>query len=184
MPENINEHFGIAPGQAAAPVYVPRPADDVAKEVESLKAQVATLAAAVARKEPKGLAQRIVAELRQRLPAMDRALHQLTFKVDDIYRRLARIHPVTPSSGGVAHGNVTSPTTLGSNVEGSETADSTSWTWTNGGPPVEVWMQSRTVYNESGDQKLYEYFRKWTIDTQGFVYSISGETRVIVDTPV
>lgn len=73
--------------------------------------------------------------------------------------------------------------TLGANTEGSETADTTTWTaaGTNG---LEEWYVSRTVYNHSGDKKLYSYLRKRTYDKYGRLYSVSAETRVEVDATV
>jgi hypothetical protein len=85
----------------------------------------------------------------------------------------------TTASGSSATGALTPLTTIGSNTEGSETADS--GTWTRSDHAVEVWVISRVVYNQSGDQILYSYARKFTYDTLGALYSISAETRITVD---
>lgn len=184
MPENINEHFGIAPGHVGEATYVPRATDekDLAGEVKRLNAKVDALAGLVGKQQPEGLAQRMLAELRQRLPMLDGLLRDLRGRIEQIERRL-RIIPAAASSGGVAHGNVTGPTTVGASTEGSDTANSTTWTWAGGGTPVEIWMVTDVVYSDAGDQKLYAMKRKLTFDTQGFLYSVSGETRVLVDTP-
>jgi len=69
-----------------------------------------------------------------------------------------------------------------------ETESAQSDTWDRANPPsgkdgVKVRLQTRTAYNESGDQKLYAYYREFTYDSLGKLASISAETRVIVDTP-
>ena len=79
--------------------------------------------------------------------------------------------------------------TLGAAAEGAEAADPTSWTAgtldTNNHPlGLKVWAVSREVYNDSGDQILYYMARCWTYTAFGQLYSVSGETRVEVDTPV
>jgi hypothetical protein len=72
--------------------------------------------------------------------------------------------------------------TLGSNSEGSETAATD--TWTSGGTNgLALWQTCRVVYNEAGDEKLYEFRRKLTFDKSGRLYSVSGETRIEVDAP-
>ena len=93
----------------------------------------------------------------------------------------AEAKPQTPGSApSVAVGGVLTPlTTIGANSEGSETADT--GTWTRGDHAVEVWAVSRVVYNEAGDKVLYAMVRKWTYDTLGALYSISAETRISVD---
>jgi hypothetical protein len=72
--------------------------------------------------------------------------------------------------------------TLGGNTEGSETAATD--TWTSGGTDgLALWQTCRVVYNEAGDEKLYEFRRKLTFDKSGRLYSVSGETRIEVDAP-
>lgn len=75
----------------------------------------------------------------------------------------------------------TSPTTVGNNAEGSESAEST--TWSRGTTPVDVWVLSRIGYFHAGDEKLYAYFRKLSYDGLGALYAVSAETRVEIDAP-
>jgi len=88
--------------------------------------------------------------------------------------------------GGDKAGSANDPAViLPSNFE-TETAQSDSWD--RASPPsgkdgVKVRLQTRTAYNESGDQKLYAYYREFTYDSLGKLASISAETRVIVETP-
>ena len=94
--------------------------------------------------------------------------------------------------GGGGGGNPTAPAhyvTLGSAAEGADTADSASWTAgaTDSNQNllgVKVWVVSREVYNAGGDQILYFFARLWTFDAFGRLYSVSGESRVIVDETV
>jgi hypothetical protein len=75
-------------------------------------------------------------------------------------------------------------TTLGAGSEGSETADTTTWTagTTNG---LAEWYVSRVVYNdEAATPTLFAFLRKRTYDRFGRLYSVSGETKVTVDVPV
>jgi len=83
-----------------------------------------------------------------------------------------------------------SPSTLGSGAEGSETADTKEWQRdavaagdVYGDCPLEAWFVSRTVYNEAGDEILYQMMRKASFDAQGRLWKISAETRVTVDEP-
>lgn len=60
--------------------------------------------------------------------------------------------------------------------------------WDRAEPPegkdgVTVTMQTRTAYNESGDETLYAYYRNFTYDSRGLLVSISAETRVTIDAP-
>lgn len=81
--------------------------------------------------------------------------------------------------GGVGRGD--SPATLGSAAEGSETADSASWSRATSGAPVDVFVVTRTVYNESGDKTLYQFFRRLSFDARGLLSAVGPETRVVVD---
>ena len=83
------------------------------------------------------------------------------------------------SRGNGSTGVLTPLTTIGGNTEGTETADTS--TWTRGSHAMEVWAVSRVVYNDAGDKVLYAFVRKWTYDTLGCLYSISAETRISVD---
>ena len=94
--------------------------------------------------------------------------------------------------GGGGAGNPAAPeyySTLGSATEGTDTADATTWTAgstdANDHPlGLKVWMVSRVVYTASGDAILYYMARCLTFTSAGQLYSVSGETRVEVDTPV
>ena len=71
-------------------------------------------------------------------------------------------------------------TTIGSAAEGSEAAETTTWTagTTNG---LAIWQQTRTAYYHAGDKKLYGYARKFTYSRAGVLYSVSAETRFTID---
>jgi len=61
-------------------------------------------------------------------------------------------------------------------------------TWERESPPANtdgltIRIQTRTAYNEAGDQKLYAYFRQLKFDSTGLLVSVSAETRVVVDVP-
>lgn len=68
--------------------------------------------------------------------------------------------------------------------EGSAAAETNTWTFggTNG---VKVTLQTRTYYDHTATSPvLYAYYRTFTFDRNGRLYSISAETRYVVDTPV
>jgi hypothetical protein len=82
------------------------------------------------------------------------------------------------------------PQAIGASTEGSETASASTWNRASatsgtdyGDIPIELWVQTRTVYNEAGDEKLYAFVRKLTFDAGGRLASVSAETRVEVDIP-
>ncbi|HEX4795511.1 MAG TPA: hypothetical protein VH370_17095 [Humisphaera sp.] len=81
--------------------------------------------------------------------------------------------------GGV--GRMDSPTTLGDTSEGSETADTSNWSRASTATPLNLYVVSRMVYNESGDQTLYQFVRQLSLDARGLLVSVSGETRVTID---
>jgi len=85
-------------------------------------------------------------------------------------------------TGGAPENPGAAVDTLGTNTEGNEAADATTWTYagTNG---LEEWYCSRIGYFHAGDAKLYMYLRKRTYDKNGQLYSVSAETRVEVDAP-
>jgi hypothetical protein len=91
--------------------------------------------------------------------------------------------PATSCSGS-------NTTTIGSNSEGSESADSTSFDFTTGSgtstATLEVWVTSRVGYFDAGDQTLYGYARKLTFNCDGgnlVLEQVSGETRYTIDVP-
>lgn len=75
----------------------------------------------------------------------------------------------------------TSPTTISSAAEGSESASSTTWDRDTDKTPLDLWVQTRTAYFHAGDKKLYGYFRKLSYDSTGRLYAVSAETRVEID---
>lgn len=82
--------------------------------------------------------------------------------------------------GGV--GSAASATTIGAAAEGSETADTASWTRAGNATPLNLFVVSRVVYNATGDKTLYQFFRQLSFDARGLLLSVSAETRVTVDT--
>jgi hypothetical protein len=80
-----------------------------------------------------------------------------------------------------ALGATASPTTVGSATEGSETADTASWSRATSATPVNLYCVSRVVYNASGDQTLYQFMRELSFDARGLLLAVSAETRVTVD---
>lgn len=66
--------------------------------------------------------------------------------------------------------------------EGSETANTDEWEACNeDGKGCKVKEHTRTVYNHSGDEKLYGFQREWTIAADGRIVSIGPEVRYEID---
>lgn len=63
-----------------------------------------------------------------------------------------------------------------------EAADGTSVENAHDHKIVNVTQQTRTAYNDAGDEKLYAYYRIFTY-TDGKLTNLSGETRVEIDAP-
>lgn len=80
-----------------------------------------------------------------------------------------------PRSGDTA-------TTIGGNSEGTEAAESSTFTAT-GSNACTVWITSRVGYFHAGGKKLYGYARSLTFDKHGRLYAVSGETRYEIDAP-
>jgi hypothetical protein len=80
-------------------------------------------------------------------------------------------------------GTCASPKTLYSTYEGSETAQTDTWDVTDQGENdgVKVYLNTRIVYNDSGDKILYGYYREFKYDSAGRLINISAETRYTVD---
>ena len=93
---------------------------------------------------------------------------------------VARALPEAPDPDAEDPG--TSIDTLGDDTEGSETAATDTWT-AGGADGLALWVTCRVVYNDAGDEKLYEFRRKLTFDKSGRLYSASGETRIEVEVP-
>ena len=78
----------------------------------------------------------------------------------------------------------TAKTSLTTSGEGSAAAQTNTWTFggTNG---VAVTVQTRTYYDHTASTPvLYGYYRTFTFDRNGKLYSISAETRYTIDQPV
>ena len=56
-------------------------------------------------------------------------------------------------------------------------------TWAVGDGTLKVIMLTRMAYNHEGDEKLYGYYRDFKYDAYGRLTSVSGEVRVIIETP-
>jgi hypothetical protein len=79
---------------------------------------------------------------------------------------------------------VDDPTELGDTDEGSEAADTTSWSRETDGTPLTLQIMTRVAYFHAGDKKLYGYIREYKYDAAGLLLSVSGETRIELDPPV
>lgn len=89
------------------------------------------------------------------------------------------VFPVDPLTAVVTINNANE---FDDDTSGAETARTTSWTaGTENG--LAEWYVSRIVYKHDGDEKLYAFLRKRTYDKYGRLYSVSGETRVVIDVP-
>ena len=85
--------------------------------------------------------------------------------------------------GGSRPSDPSSPTELGQNTEGSESALTTTYDGTSGSAPgLKVWVITRMVFNESGDKKLYAYVRPLTFPA-AIAPTVGAETRIEVDAP-
>ncbi len=91
--------------------------------------------------------------------------------------------PIVMGHGGRAR--LAYPATIGSDTEGSETAEATEWRRreksagsASGDCPVEVYIMTRPpVYSESGDKKFYVFMRKALIAADGRWDNIGPEVR-------
>jgi hypothetical protein len=82
-------------------------------------------------------------------------------------------------AGGTAD-NPTNKTSLADTYPGTDSANSSSWT-SGGSNGVTVTIQTRTMWSGT---YLYGFYRTFTFDKTGRLYSVSGETRYTIDTPV
>jgi hypothetical protein len=85
-----------------------------------------------------------------------------------------------------APGTVEDPAVLEPQDFEQETAATDEWDITD--PPagkggVTVRVQTRTAYNDAGDQKLYAFHRNLTFDSRGCLVAAKAETRVEIDAP-
>ena len=78
-----------------------------------------------------------------------------------------------------------SPATIGSAAEGSETADTATFDRADQGTDdgLTITVLTRLVYNHTGDEILYGYFRTFAFDSTGRLVEVSAETRVTIETP-
>lgn len=79
-----------------------------------------------------------------------------------------------------AAGATVGPTALGDGSGGGVGAQGTSWSKAGDGTPVDVWLQTRTVW-DSSTGTLLAYLRKLSFDARGVLYAVSGENSVTVD---
>ena len=99
---------------------------------------------------------------------------------DYIHSPPDRITPENPVNNAEFSPNIVD---IGINTEGTDTARTESWTY-NGNTGMREWYVSRVVYSDAGAQVLYAFVRQRVYDRHGRLYSVSGETRYIIDTPV
>ncbi len=89
--------------------------------------------------------------------------------------------------GGAGLGTAVDPTELlPASFEGTSDAATDTWLVTSDYSPkdgVEYKMTTRVMYDDTGEEILYGFYRTFTITTLGNVLSISGETRYVIDAP-
>lgn len=69
--------------------------------------------------------------------------------------------------------------------EGTVTAKTGTWAYTNGTNGVQVTLQTRTFYDHTASSPvLYGFYRTFSFDGKGRLLSVSAETRYVIDTPV
>jgi hypothetical protein len=96
----------------------------------------------------------------------------------------------TSSEGTTAVGTIAPLLTLGTNTEGSSTADTGTWTrgdlsgTTQDLLACKTWFTSRPFYDPAGDHKLYAFMRPVIVDTLGAVQHIGAETKVEIEDPI
>ncbi len=76
--------------------------------------------------------------------------------------------------------NPSSTTSLANAAPGTSSTNSTTWT-AGGTKGVVVRLTTRTMWSGT---YLYGFYRDLTFDKNGMLYSVSGETRYTIDTPV
>ena len=86
----------------------------------------------------------------------------------------------------VLAGNVSSPDDINPASFETETAQTDTWdreNQTGNASGLEIDLMTRMAYNDTGDQKLYAFYRTFKFDAMGRLATVSAETRVTVDTP-
>ncbi len=106
---------------------------------------------------------------------MEDKLQEKQEHIDELYRRLG----VTEEDDAASLNCSLTPTTIGAASEGSETADTTEYDKSTGAPLVKLYVVTRVVYNEAGDEKLYAFARYVTFQA----CHVGPETRYEVDVP-
>ena len=93
--------------------------------------------------------------------------------------------------GGAAEvGTIAPIIELGTNAEGSGTADAGTWTQgdcdgtTTNLLAAKVWLSSKPFYDPSGDHKLYAFVRPVIINTLGILHHVGAETKVEIEDPI
>jgi hypothetical protein len=71
---------------------------------------------------------------------------------------------------------------LGAAALGVETANGSAWT-SGGANGLGVWIETRQRYYAGGTKQWFAYARLFTFDSNGRLYSVSGETRFTVEIP-
>ncbi len=74
--------------------------------------------------------------------------------------------------------------TIGTDTEGPEEADPTTWSVdTDRSKGLRWYIQDRDAYYHTGDEKWYGYIREVIWDRHGKLAYVGGQTRIIVDDP-
>lgn len=114
------------------------------------------------------------------LPILVREDGALKVKIAQVF--CGEAYGTAESIGGGTPSLPSQLTTLGSGAEGSTSPSATTWTAGNG-VGLQEWYVSRVVYDDTTDSILYAFLRKRIYDANGLLYSVSDETRVVVDVP-
>ena len=113
-------------------------------------------------------------------------------RIAELERQVAELRDTVtalPARFGTAslRGTYDDPTVVGSAAEGAEDADAAGWdrilSLASGDDGLTLTMMTRVVYDEAGDEILYGMMRTFSFDSQGKLYAVSAETRVVIDTP-
>lgn len=99
----------------------------------------------------------------------------------DLEKQLLELRALINQSSDSLTGSHDNPKVLGSNIEGTETTLSDTWNVAVDLVPVDVWQVTRVVYNHAGSKILYKFMRKFSYDSIGALYAVSGETKVEID---
>ena len=118
---------------------------------------------------------------------LQRRINELRGEIAELRAALSDIPVRLAAGGGGARipGTFANPKPLGDDDPHNETADTETWDITNQGSNdgAVAWITTAIVYNEAGDQILYEFRRPFTWDSDGRLVSIGAETRITTETP-